>query len=87
MKTKSQIRQWLLFFVLVAIALFLHVQYPIESVGVPAQDDTGMGAAGAANTTLPKAVAPPRSESLHTTAHAAISGLRFSTGDSDSHVG
>jgi hypothetical protein len=83
MKTRSQIRQWLLFFVLVAIALFLHVQYPIESVGMPAQDDTGMGAA---NTSLPKAVAPPRSESLHSTAHAAISGLRFSTGDSDSHV-
>ena len=87
MKTKSQIRQWLLFFVLVAIALFLHVQYPIESVVTPAQDDSSMGAAGAANTNLPKAVAPPRSESLHSTAHAAISGLRLLTGYSDSHVG
>jgi hypothetical protein len=87
MKTKSQIRQWLLFFVLVAIALFLHVQYPIESVGAPAQDDTDMGAAGAANTTLPKAVAPARPESVHSTAHAAISDLRFFTGYSDSHVG
>jgi hypothetical protein len=86
MKTKSQIRQWLLFFVLVAIALFLHVQYPIESVVAPASDDSGMGEAGAANSSLPKAVAPPRSERLHSTAHAAISGLHF-TGYGDYHVG
>jgi hypothetical protein len=87
MKTKSQIRQWLLFFVLVAIALFLHVQYPIESVGVPAQDDTGVSAAGAADTALPKAVVPPRSESLHSTAHAAVDGLRSFPGYSDHYVG
>jgi hypothetical protein len=86
MKTKSQIRQWLLFFVLVAIALFLHVQYPIESVVTPTPDDSGMGA-GAANTTLPKVVVPPRSESTHNTAHAALSSLRYLTGYSDSHVG
>ncbi|CAB3781636.1 hypothetical protein [Pararobbsia alpina] len=87
MKTKSQIRQWLLFFVLVASALFLHVRYPIESVVAPAPEDSGMEAAGAPNSTLPKAAVPPRSESLHSAAHAAISSLRRLSGYSDGLVG
>jgi hypothetical protein len=76
MKTKSQIRQWLLFFVLVAIALFLHVQYPIESVVAPAPDDSGMDSPGASNTTtLPKAVMPSKPEGLHGTAHAGVAAM------------
>jgi hypothetical protein len=41
MKAKRmQIRQWLLFVVLVTIALYLHLRFPIESVGTPADEQS-----------------------------------------------
>lgn len=80
MKTKPHIRQWLLFFVLVAIALYLHVQYPIESVVGPAPDDSAVESSAdapdaatpdVANTALPKAVLPPKSAGLRSATHAS----------------
>ncbi len=68
MKTKRQIRQWLLFFVLVAIALYLHVQYPVESVMSPAPDEStdmpDMSNADPARTALPKAALPSKPDGL-----------------------
>ncbi len=67
MKTKSQIRQWLLFFVLVAIALFLHVQYPIESVVSPAPGEVGMGSAGVVPDTARGTVRGAAQDATHAT--------------------
>jgi hypothetical protein len=68
MKTKSQIRQWLLFFVLVAIALFLHVQYPIESAVSPAPGESGMGSTGVVPDTAPGTSPGAARDATHTTA-------------------
>jgi hypothetical protein len=68
MKTKSQIRQWLLFFMLVAVALFLHVQYPIESAVSPVPGEAGMGSTGVVPGVAPDAVPGAAQDAAHTTA-------------------
>jgi hypothetical protein len=92
MKAKRiQIRQWLLFVVLVTIALYLHSRYPIESV-VPPDDeqtldmsDASSDASSAATSSLatPSLAAPPiaaqsdaSSSTLATAPAAPVRALR-----------
>lgn len=88
MKAKHiQIRQWLLFAVLVTIALYLHLRFPLESIvsqpdeqGLEASEplsDAGQPASSASLMTMPS-VQPRRDDHR---AQDAKDGTHASTGD------
>ena len=88
MKAKHvQIRQWLLFAVLVTIALYLHLRFPLDSIVPPSDEqgidaseplsDAGQPASSASLLTMPSAQ-PKRDDHR---AHDAQDGTHASTAD------